>query len=220
VTAVEQLSDLGSCDVVGVCVTDGEATRAVVEGLVPALRSGAVVCVHSTVAPGLVLELADHCGRHGVELLDAPVSGGADGAAAGTLMVLCGGAPTAVERARPVLDTLGTVRVMGDVGAGQLTKLVNNALYAAQLALALESTAVAARHGVARDALIPALQGGSGASFAVGRQPRFDDPDRAAHAGWLLAKDLALFEEVAGDDGAAIVAAARGLFERLGSAHA
>lgn len=216
---VDRLTDLGACDVVGVCVTDGEAAQAVVEGLVPGLVEGTVVCIHSTVAPDLIEALDELVRSSGAALIDAPVSGGADAAAAGRLRVMAGGDPAALDRCRNVLDQLGTVLVMGGVGSGQRTKLLNNALYTAQLALAAEILGIAESFNLDRDAVVAAIGGGSGASFALGRLQTVAAPSRAGHVARLLTKDLALFEQASGARGDVVAAVARPFLDVLERRH-
>ena len=214
---VDRLAELGTCDVIGVCVTNGAAVRTVVEGLLPTLTKGAVICVHSTVHPYLLEQLSDSVCSAGGALVDAPVSGGSDGASAGHLRVMVGGDPDPIERCREVLEQLGTVLVMGRVGSGQQTKLLNNALYAAQLALARDVLSIAMDFGLDPDQVIDAIGGASGASFALGRLGRVTHPSRVGHVSWLLGKDLALFERVAGAGSDAIARTAWPFLTSLGS---
>jgi 3-hydroxyisobutyrate dehydrogenase-like beta-hydroxyacid dehydrogenase len=219
VRRVDRLAELGACDVVGVCVTDGEAVQAVVEGLVPGLAEGTVVCVHSTVSPDLLEPLDELVRSAGASLVDAPVSGGADAAAVGRLRVMAGGDPYALGRCRDVLDQLGTVLVVGGIGSGQRTKLLNNALYAAQLALASDILGIAESFNLDRDAVTEAIGGGSGASFALSRLQTVSAPSRAGHVARLLTKDLALFERASGDQGDVVASVARPFLDLLGRIH-
>lgn len=210
------LASLAETDVIGICVSDDAAVRAVAAGFVPHLRPGTVVCLHSTVHPDTATWLAAQC-----DTVDAPVSGGSDGAARGELLLFVGGHPEHVARCRHVLDRLGTAHVVGGVGAGQRAKIVNNALYTANAALAATAVDVGEALGLDRAGLLGTLLGGSGGSFAAGRLDRLHDPAKAEHVAWLLAKDLDLFDEVAGEAGAAVSAVARPFLDRLRSvAHA
>src|SRR5689334_16245594 len=124
-------------DVVGVCVTDGDAVRAVVlgsDGVLAGMAPGSVLAIHSTVGPDECAPIATAAAARGVDVVDAPVSGGGAAAAAGALTVYVGGDDAAVRRARAVLDHYGeTVLHMGALGSGLRTKLLNNALVAAHL---------------------------------------------------------------------------------------
>ncbi|MDO8365008.1 MAG: NAD(P)-dependent oxidoreductase [Actinomycetota bacterium] len=183
------------CKVVGVCVLDDDAVRDVVfqQGLLAAMHEASVLAIHSTVSPELVREIAEAAADRGVDVLDAPVSGGAAGAAAGTLAVMVGGSSAGLERALPVFETFGNpVQRVGEVGAGQLCKLVNNTLFAANVGLALDALALGESLGLRRDALLTMLGAGSAASFGLKMAPQVTNPASAAHAGGLLQKDVAL----------------------------
>jgi 3-hydroxyisobutyrate dehydrogenase len=214
-TGVDQLVELASCDVIGICVSDDDAVRDVTEGLAPSLRPGTVVCLHSTVAPETAVAVAARMCDAGVGLVDAPVSGGYDGAAAGRLQVFVGGDAAHIERCSDVLERLGTVRVMGAVGAGQLTKLLNNALYAAQLGLARAALDAAVDQGLDPHVVVDALLGGSGSSFALARLARVTHPSRVDHVVWLLDKDVALFERGAPPAAREVTNAARRFVDSL-----
>jgi len=183
------------CEVVCVCVLDDDAVRDVVfhQGLLAAMHENSVLAIHSTVSPALVKQIAEAADDRGVHVLDAPVSGGAAGAAAGTLAVMVGGASAALEQALPVFNTFATsVRRVGEVGAGQLCKLVNNCLFTANVGLALDALDLGEALGLDRESLIVLLQAGSASSFALGVAPHMVNPASAAHAGGLLDKDINL----------------------------
>ncbi|CAB4363979.1 MAG: NAD-binding protein [Actinobacteria bacterium] len=185
------------CEIVCVCVLDDEAVRDVVfhQGLLAAMHENSVLAIHSTISPALVRQIAEAADDRGVHVLDAPVSGGSVGAAAGTMAVMVGGASAALEQALPVFQTFASaVRRVGEVGAGQLCKLVNNCLFTANVGLALDAIAVGESLGLDREALTAMLQAGSAASFALGVAPHMMNPASAAHAGGLLDKDVSLLE--------------------------
>ncbi|MFI6322763.1 NAD(P)-dependent oxidoreductase [Nonomuraea sp. NPDC050556] len=125
---------------------------------------GTVVIDCSTSSPGLAVRLAEEGARRGVAVLDAPVSGGPAGAAAGTLSIMVGGAADAVERVRPLLDAMGaTVVHHGPPGSGQLAKLANQTLVASTTLAACEAYAFAVHHGLdlgkARASIGPGVAG-------------------------------------------------------------
>lgn len=130
-TAVASVAELAArVDLVAVMVRDDDQVREVLGEVLGAARPGLVVAVHSTVAPPTPAELADVAGRHDVRVIDAPVSGGAIGAADGTLAIMVGGASDAVAIARPVLETMGSLVVhAGPIGAGTRMKLARNLLH-------------------------------------------------------------------------------------------
>jgi 3-hydroxyisobutyrate dehydrogenase-like beta-hydroxyacid dehydrogenase len=200
-------------EVVGICVTDGPAVRAVVDpphGVLAGMRPGSVLVLHSTIGPGECASIAAAAAEHGVHVVDAPVSGGGDAARAGALTVYVGGDPGPVERVRPVLEVLGPVLVMGPPGSGLVTKLVNNALVAAHFALAHDALAAGVARGLDAARLGEALRLGSGRSFSLEVLTALGTLDGiAGTVGPLLAKDVGLFADASGAiDGDALLAAA------------
>ena len=164
------LAELGAAaDVLCVCVVDDAGVDDVLrgpQGAMAAMEAGAVVVVHSTVHPGTCARLAHDHPR--LRVLDAPVSGGGAKAADRELLVMVGGDPVTVGRCRPVFETYGNPVVhVGDLGAGQEAKLLNNALFAAQLALAAEVYARASTRRLDQTAVAEALAAGSGRSYAA-----------------------------------------------------
>jgi 3-hydroxyisobutyrate dehydrogenase-like beta-hydroxyacid dehydrogenase len=117
-------------DVVCLCVsTDQDVMDLLGSELVAALRPGSVVVNHGTGTPANAVTMADTCATARLEFLDAPVSGGHDGAVARKLTTMVGGPPAAVDRCDPIFRTFSThVAHLGAHGAGQLAKLINNAL--------------------------------------------------------------------------------------------
>jgi 3-hydroxyisobutyrate dehydrogenase len=153
------------------------------------------------VHPALCQSLAAQAERRGIALIDAPVSGGGPAAATGTLTVMVGGERSAVDTARPILETFaGTIAHLGDVGAGQMSKLVNNTLMAANLALAHHALQVAEHLGIERDAFVRLIAASSGRSFSFDVRARMSRPTDFRHGAQLLAKDVRLLGEAAGDE--------------------
>jgi 3-hydroxyisobutyrate dehydrogenase len=165
-------------DVVLVAVRNGEQLEQALlgsEGVVPVMPAGAVVLLTSTVGVEAVRAVADRLAGTGVALVDAPLSGGPVRAEQGDLLILVGGDPADVARARPVLDALGsTVTVVGArPGDGQAVKTVNQLLCGVHIAAAAEALALAAALGLDGSATLEALQAGAAASFMLGnRGPR------------------------------------------------
>lgn len=191
-------------DHVGVCVVDDNGVRQVCEELIPAMRPGGRIAIHSTVHPDLCRELARQAAERSLSLIDAPVSGGGGGAAAGTLTVMVGGAAEAVAQARPLFETFaGLIVHLGDVGAGQMAKLVNNALMAAHVAIAHEGLEAATALGIDRAALIELVKVSSGRSFGFEVCSRLPQPSAFRHGASLLAKDVRLLGDALGDHAAA-----------------
>ncbi len=158
-------------DVIGVCVWADDDVRHVLggdEGVLAGCQPGTVIAVHSTILPETCRELAANAGDQGVTFLDAPVSGGRMAVRDGTLVVAVGGDYEAVERCRPYLASFGNPVVhVGPVGSGQLVKLVNNALLAANMTLADDALTIGQMLGVTPEAMHQVLRLGSGRSFAL-----------------------------------------------------
>ncbi|WP_206305939.1 NAD(P)-dependent oxidoreductase [Streptomyces sp. RFCAC02] len=177
-------ADLAACDVLALAVPDDAAVEAILTPLLPALPDGALVLVHSTVLPQTARALAARAAEHGVGLLDAPVSGGAERAARGDLSVMVGGAAEDLDRARPVLETVGSdVRHVGPPGAGAAVKLANQLMMFAALAGAHEALDLAAAHGVGAEDVLGAVSGGTGDSWVARHWGFFDDVADAYDAG-------------------------------------
>jgi 3-hydroxyisobutyrate dehydrogenase len=196
------IAELGArCEHVGVCVLDDAGTQEVCEQLFPAMRRGSRVAIHSTVHPRTVVDLASQAAIRGIDLIDAPVSGGAPAAAARTLTVMIGGDEAVIAAARPVLETFGGMIVrVGGVGAGQMAKLVNNALMAAHVAIAHQALRAGDALGLDRKALSAIVKASSGRSFGFEVYARLPDPRAFAHGARLLAKDVRLLGEALGAD--------------------
>lgn len=198
---VSSIAELGAaCDHVGICVVDDAGVKSVCAELIPAMQAGSRIAIHATVHPATCTLLAEQAGARGIDIIDAPVSGGGQGAAAGTLTVMVGGASDAVAAARPVFESFaGTIVHLGGVGAGQMAKLVNNALMAAHVALARHALDAGAALGIDRQALTELIKVSSGRSYGFEVGARLPDPSAFAHGAMLLAKDVRLLGEVLGD---------------------
>ena len=155
-------------DVVFTMVTDTQAVDAVAcgdQGIVAAARPGLVLIDHSTIAPAGAREIAARLKRHGVDMLDAPVSGGIAGAVAGTLSIMVGGDSQVFERCRPLLLHLGTMVVhIGAIGAGQVAKACNQICILVNQLGAAEAVLVAQKSGVDFEKVKRALMAGFAAS--------------------------------------------------------
>lgn len=132
-----------------VMVRDDDQVRAVLDEALPAAREGLVVAVHSTVSPHTPGELAELAAPHGVHVLDAPVSGGAMGAADGSLAILVGGSDHAFKTAREPLALMGSKIVhAGPVGAGTRMKLARNLMHFVAFTAATEAQRLAEAAGL------------------------------------------------------------------------
>lgn len=190
-------------DLVCLCVVGDADVEEVVggdDGLLANLRPGSIVAVHSTVHPNTCRELAKKAAAQDVSVIDAPVSGGGPAASEGRLLVMVGGDPDVVERCRPVFETYADpVVYLGDVGSGQVTKLLNNLLFTANLGTAATAFALGEALGVARDRFADVVCRGSANSFALNSiQGTGGTLDRLAGlAGSLLQKDVRLVADLA-----------------------
>ncbi|HVL72818.1 MAG TPA: NAD(P)-dependent oxidoreductase [Beijerinckiaceae bacterium] len=138
-------------EIVAICVTTSQAVEAVVlgeGGLVAGSLSGKTVVDFSTTTMEVTHRVAKAVADAGGAFVDAPVSGGPGAAEAGTLAIMAGGDEGVIERARPVLETLGQTTHMGPTGAGQATKLVNQALCLTNYCVVAEGLRLAEAYGV------------------------------------------------------------------------
>ncbi len=192
-----------SSELVGICVTNDAAVESMLlgrDGLLEGARPGTLFVVHSTIHPDTCRRLASTVTAQGSSLIDAPVSGGGDAAAAGTLVVMAGGDTVDVDRARPVLETFGNpVLHLGALGSGQIAKALNNLLFTAHLAMASTLVAAAGTMDIDREGLARSISPSSGRSYAfdVLISLGFDLSPMAAHAGPLLRKDVSIVADLA-----------------------
>ena len=191
-------------------------------GVAPELARGAVVILTSTVGTGPVAATAERLAELGVDLVDAPLSGGPVRAGNGDLLVVVGARPAALGRARPVLDLLAsTLTVVGDrAGDGQALKTVNQLLCGVHIAAAAEALALADALGLDRAATLDALSAGAAGSFMLAdRGPRMleaydDDGAPVLSRLDIFVKDLGIVGRAAREASLAtpVAAAAEQLF--------
>lgn len=196
----DDLVALADADVIVTCLPTTAEVAAVAELLAPHLGPGVVWIDHTSGDPQASRRLAAELGDHGVAYLDAPVSGGTDGAATGTLTVMVGGDAAVLEDVRWCLEAVGQLIVhVGPLGAGHATKAVNNALLAANLWAAAEGFAALTAAGVQASTALEVVNASSGRSFATDRLFRERVVTREfpnTFALPLLAKDVRLAGEV------------------------
>jgi len=183
-----------------ICVVDDDGVRDICQQALPVMAAGSIIVIHSTVSPKLCIELAEQATAKGIQLVDAPVSGGGQGASNKTLTVMLGGEAEAVAAAKPVLEIFsGLIVHLGGVGAGQNAKLVNNAMMAANLAIAWQGIQASQRLNMERAAFIELVKASSGRSFAFDVGSRLPSPEHFEHGARLLAKDIGLLAASLGD---------------------
>jgi 3-hydroxyisobutyrate dehydrogenase-like beta-hydroxyacid dehydrogenase len=166
------LAELGeSVELLETCVFDAAGTQEVLfgpDGAARTMAPGSIIAVHSTISATEVRAVAAQAARRGLRVLDAPVSGGGLKAARGELVTMIGGDADTLEECRPVFAAFANLIVhLGGVGAGQQAKLINNAMLAANTAIAADAFGIAERLGLDRDGLAEVLQNGSGRSYGV-----------------------------------------------------
>jgi 3-hydroxyisobutyrate dehydrogenase-like beta-hydroxyacid dehydrogenase len=193
-------------EVVLICVFTDEQVQDIClrTGLLAAMPTDAVVVLHTTGSPRTAEAVAAVAAEHGVAVVDAPVSGGPHDIAEGTLTLFVGGDADVVARIRPVLSCYGDpVLHVGSLGAGQAVKLVNNALFAAQLGLLADGVRLAAQLGVDEAVLLQALPHASAAGRALaGAASRGSVAKFSEAVSGFLDKDVAEVRKVAGELGA------------------
>ena len=165
--AAPTLAELAAqCDVIALCVTADADVLATVDAMLPHFKRGAIVVDHSTVSPDTAKRAAATLATVGVDFLDAPVSGGVEGAKNGKLSVMVGGDAQVLERARPVLEAYALrVTHLGGVGAGQATKAVNQVLVAGIAQAVCEGLALGEALGLEPERLLPTLGAGAAGSW-------------------------------------------------------
>lgn len=187
-------------DVAVICVSADADVRAVVEGLAPGLQRGASVIDCSTVSADTAKWAENLLSSRGVRFVDAPVSGGVEGAKNGTLAIMCGGERATFDELRPVLAAMGkTIEHFGPCGAGQATKATNQIMCAGIIRACAEAMAFAGAHQLPLDRVVSTLGAGAGSSwYFVHRAPNMI---RGSYpAGFrvkLHAKDLGICRDMA-----------------------
>lgn len=159
------------CDVIFICVSDTPDVQAVMageHGILSGVQAGALVVDMSTISPAATRELAAALAAKGAAMLDAPVSGGSEGAAKGTLTIMVGGQAEQLERARPYFQAMGkTITHVGENGAGQMVKLVNQILVVVTMLGVSEALLFAQAGGLDVEKTLAAVSGGAAGSWML-----------------------------------------------------
>jgi 3-hydroxyisobutyrate dehydrogenase len=159
------------CDIVVVCVSDTPDVEAVLfgdDGISAGAVSGSLVVDCSTIDPTATVRFAERLRRQGVAMVDAPVSGGSEGAQRGTLTIMVGGAPDDFERAKPILEAMGrSITHMGPIGSGQQTKAVNQVILCGTYLGVAEGLVLAMKSGLDVEKVVDALSGGAAQSWVL-----------------------------------------------------
>ncbi len=162
-------------DVVLMCLPDSPDVERIILGdenedspITEGLSDGMVVIDHSTISPTVTEEIAAELAELGIELLDAPISGGEEGAIEGTLSIMVGGSEEALEEQRDLLDVMGeTVTHCGPSGAGQTTKAANQIVVAAQMVGVSEALVFASQAGADLESVVDAISGGAAGCWTL-----------------------------------------------------
>jgi 3-hydroxyisobutyrate dehydrogenase-like beta-hydroxyacid dehydrogenase len=204
--AADRLQDLASdVDVVVVCVfTDDQVREVCLQSpLITSMPSGSSLVLHTTGSPETAQTVAHHARSAGIGVVDAPVSGGPHNIAAGDLTMFVGGDADVIERVRPALECYGGhILPVGTIGNGQRVKLVNNALFAAQIGLLREGVRLGAELGIDEATLLGALPYASANSRALtGVAARGSVTAFSTAVRDFVGKDVAVVRTVAGELG-------------------
>ncbi|HSF63401.1 MAG TPA: 3-hydroxyisobutyrate dehydrogenase [Paracoccaceae bacterium] len=194
-------------DVVITMLPNGAILRAVAAQVIPAMAPGAVLCDCSTVDVDSARAVAAQAVAAGLDALDAPVSGGVGGAAAGTLTFMAGGSDAAFARVAPLFEVMGRKAVhCGASGAGQAAKICNNMILGVTMIATCEAFALADKLGLDRAKMFDVVSTSSGSSWSmntycpapgVGPQSPADNGYKPGFAAELMLKDLRLSQQAA-----------------------
>lgn len=195
-------------DIILLSLPDSQAVESVVQGprgLLAAEITGKILIDLSSSRPESTRRLARLWARSGGDMLDAPVSGGPAGAAAGTLSIMVGGERDVLERCRPVLETLGSrIFHIGEVGSGHTMKAVNNLLFGTLMVASCEAVALGAKAGLDPAKMIEVISHSSGRNYAIDVKFKQKVLNRDFSPGFttdLLHKDMAIALDLAREMG-------------------
>ncbi len=197
-------------DVVVLCVSDTPDVESVLfgaDGIAAGAAAGTLVIDCSTISPSATRAFAARLREQGVAMVDAPVSGGSEGAVQATLTIMVGGEPDDVARAHAVLAAMGrTVTHMGPIGAGQATKAVNQVILCGAYLAVAEGIVLAIKAGLDPDTVVAALSGGAAQSWVLANRSgrMIEDRYPLGFKVTLHRKDLAIALDLAREAGASL----------------
>jgi 3-hydroxyisobutyrate dehydrogenase len=191
------------------------------QGILEGMRKGLIIIDMSTIAPSVSRKLAENIAARGAHFLDAPVSGGSQGAEKGTLSIMVGGERETFEKALPVLEAMGrkeTIFYVGPAGSGEVVKLANNILVGAISAATAEAFVLGVKAGADVDTMAKIIGASTGASWQLSNQfplRAFNGSFKPGFMTDLLHKDLGLALDLAAENEVptAMTALARQMFE-------
>jgi len=199
-----------SSEVVVTCVTDSPQMAEVLfgpDGLADGLSSGSLLIDCSTISPASARDFGQRLQDKGVAMLDAPVSGGSEGAVHGTLTIMVGGEPKDLERAQEILQAMGrTITHLGPLGSGQIAKAVNQVILCGTYLAVAEGVVLAIKAGMDAERVVGALSGGAAGSWILqNRSGRMiEDTYPLGFKLSLHRKDMAIALELARGAGAVL----------------
>jgi 3-hydroxyisobutyrate dehydrogenase-like beta-hydroxyacid dehydrogenase len=172
---VPTLKELGAnASVLMLCVTNTADVQQVLfgqDGAVSALKPGSLLIDCSTISPKATEEIAAQLRKRGIGFVDAPVSGGSEGAAQGTLSIMAGGSEEDFRRAEPILQAIGTrITYMGPAGKGQVTKLLNQILVVVNMLAVSEALIFGRAAGLDLSKAVAAVESGAGGSWMLSKR--------------------------------------------------
>lgn len=172
---------------------------AIDDGLIKAMAPGSVLIIHSTGSPRTAKEIADYAQGYHVGVIDAPASGGPSRVAAGELTLFIGGPEELYKRCKPVLDCFANRQThFGELGSGQIVKLINNLLFGAHIQLALEAARIAKTMDIDAKTLADTLHSCSGQSYSLDLVNSMGSPEVLVRsAGRFIYKDATVATKVA-----------------------
>ena len=158
-------------EVIVICVSDTPDVEEIIlgsDGVIHGASEGAIVVDMSTISPTVTRRIAEKLGEKGVKMLDAPVSGGPEGAQNGTLAIMVGGETADFENALPILEVMGkSVIHVGPIGAGQITKAINQIIISGTYLTVAEGLTLGMKAGLDMDKVIQAISGGAASSWVL-----------------------------------------------------
>ena len=158
-------------EIIVICVSDTPDAEAVIlgaNGVIHGAPAGAIVVDMSTISPSATRRMAGELGKKGIRMLDAPVSGGSEGAQKGTLSIMVGGETADVEKVMPVFQAMGkTITHVGPIGSGQMTKAINQVIVCGTYLAIAEGMALGLKAGLNMEKVVPALAGGAAGSWGL-----------------------------------------------------
>jgi 3-hydroxyisobutyrate dehydrogenase len=161
----------GGAEIIVTIVSDTPDVEEVVlgaNGIIHGAAEGTMLIDMSTISPAATRQMAEKLGQKGIKMLDAPVSGGSEGAQNGTLAIMVGGEAADFEKALPILESMGkTVTHVGPIGAGQITKAINQIIISGTYLTVAEGISLGMKAGLDMQKVIEAISGGAAGSWVL-----------------------------------------------------